>query len=256
MANIFTKIARAGGFGTLTKSIRSLFDRNTYTNGFAHAGEKLVVEPWSDEIDAVKDLFKKDDTGVNSAQTESNNGGIRINADGSVDFSNIQSLDQLGGAALEAITGALPQATRMWNTAEAQKERDWQTEMSNTAYQRSRADLEAAGLNPILAYSQGGASSGSGAVASSTPSSASSIGPMLQGIGNIINAVMSADNRSDALQQKAAMDLMKFEQKNSAQSTDRDYKNSYVALNNARTAILRNSKPAEVKKNIIIHKNK
>lgn len=49
------------------------------------------------------------------------------------------------------------------NSAIAQRQMDFQREMSNTSYQRSMADMRAAGLNPILAYKTGGASTPSGA---------------------------------------------------------------------------------------------
>lgn len=47
----------------------------------------------------------------------------------------------------------------------AAKTRAWQERMSNTAYQRATADMKRAGINPMLAYMQGGASSPSGPTA-------------------------------------------------------------------------------------------
>lgn len=61
--------------------------------------------------------------------------------------------------------------SRQFSAAEAQKNRDWQTQMSNTSYQRAMKDMAAAGLNPILAYSQGGAQVPGGAVATGSTAS-------------------------------------------------------------------------------------
>lgn len=48
---------------------------------------------------------------------------------------------------------------------ESKKNREFQERMSNTSYQRGMEDMRLAGLNPILAYKMGGASSPTGSMA-------------------------------------------------------------------------------------------
>lgn len=77
-------------------------------------------------------------------------------------------------------------ANYLYSAQEAQKNRDWQEMMSNTQYQRAVKDLEAAGLNPYLAYQQGGAGTPSGSVANASGHSTGSP----NGFGQLVSAML------------------------------------------------------------------
>jgi len=92
----------------------------------------------------------------------------------------LSSLGKIAGVVAAPFTGGSSLAWTLASTAldvgmglysagqardAAADNRQFQAEMSNTSYQRAVADLRAAGLNPALAYSQGGASTPSGSTA-------------------------------------------------------------------------------------------
>lgn len=119
-------------------------------------------------------------------------------------------IDPIGAATGGSVTDFIPgigdaraaaEANKQ-NLSESQRNRDFQERMSNTAYQRAMDDMRKSGLNPTLAYMQGGASAPSGSQAQVQSESKTRLGDMaLQattGIGGL-------RQQYNALQQQSTM---------------------------------------------------
>jgi tripartite-type tricarboxylate transporter receptor subunit TctC len=111
---------------------------------------------------------------------------------------------------MDPITGAIVAgAGALYQNYEAKKaakkQMGFQAHMSNTAYQRAMSDMREAGLNPILAAKQGGASTPAGAMAN---------------IGNVGQAGMQGYGVSSSAKQSIAQtQKIKEEAKQVAQTT-------------------------------------
>lgn len=66
---------------------------------------------------------------------------------------------------------------REWSSAEAQKQREYEERLSNTAYQRALSDMKAAGINPNVLGMSGGASTPSSSIPSGFAAHAASHNP-------------------------------------------------------------------------------
>lgn len=89
----------------------------------------------------------------------------------------------LTSAANKYLGSGLTQAeveANAYNSEEAQKQRDWEEYMSNTETQRRMDDYRAAGINPMMAAAGSGASTPSGAAATSVSPAGGSLSELFE----------------------------------------------------------------------------
>ena len=163
----------------------------------------------------------------------------------------------LTGAQREAnaFTAQQNQAAMDFEAGQARQQMDFQREMADSQWQRGVQDMQAAGLNPALAYGQGGAVAPSGAMASGSagssvdPGRGMSLSDMLQVVSfkkqmklldaqaNAANANANQSNANanktnieaswiDSLNNAKVQSVMKSMELDDARITNLDYQNA------------------------------
>lgn len=165
---------------------------------------------------------------------------------------------------MDAITGGAHsnyksvQETNREQIALADKQMAFQERMSNTGYQRAMDDMKKAGLNPMLAFSQGPASAPTGAMATLTAPRKGDIGA---GLFNTAKAIASQGaqiqqissqtdlNRAQANATSEQPALIKQQKQESAARTEKTNVDKDIATETKREAKAR-ADQAEMEKDI------
>ncbi|WNK12487.1 MAG: DNA pilot protein [Microvirus sp.] len=129
------------------------------------------------------------------------------------------------GTILSSVLGYMGQEnTNQANIGLGKDQMAFQERMSSTAYQRATADMQAAGLNPMLAYSQGGASAPLG----SMPQVQNSV---TAGLNSAATAQAIEQQRATVDQQKAQTDLIRSQKaKTDSETMDQSLNSAKLAM--------------------------
>lgn len=108
------------------------------------------------------------------------------------------ALESMGQRSANQQNMQIHQMDNAFNADQAWKQRQYETEMSNTAVQRRVKDLQAAGLNPMLAYNDVATTPGG---ASATAAGALPMQNAMRGIAGGVSSALAAKQSYDLQQQ-------------------------------------------------------
>lgn len=145
----------------------------------------------------------------------------------------IGGLGLLGSTIGTAVNVKENKRNRQFSAAEAEKQRNWETQMSNTAVQRQVTDMEASGINPAMAFGGGagggGASTPHGAAAQASGSSSTAF-DMINSAANLAAAFNYDKNKKNDVNLKQVTKASTYMQRNGI----KDLNSLFSDLNNVK----------------------